>query len=132
MSGSWERRSVDLEGFAHANPIPAASRIGPFLFSGALTGRDPGTREMPEGLGAQCANVFRHLRAVLEAAGGGPEHVIKLNVQLLDFEDREDLNRHWLELFPDPGSRPARQVVAATRLGGGALIHADLVAVLPA
>lgn len=126
-----DRVSVEVAGFGHANPIPAASRIGPFLASGALTGRDPVTREMPPGLDAQCANVFAHVRELMAAAGGSTDDVLKLTVHLADPGDREALNREWLAMFPDPGRRPARQVLAA-RLDGGALVHADLLAVLPA
>lgn len=122
--------SIHIPGFGHANPIPAASRIGPFVASGALTGRDPRTHEMPSGLDRQCANVFGHIGALLAAAGGTPDDVLKLTVHLADPADREALNREWLAMFPDPQRRPARQVLAAA-LGGGALIHCDLLAVLP-
>jgi 2-iminobutanoate/2-iminopropanoate deaminase len=124
-----DRTSIDLPGFAHANPIPVASRIGSFLASGALTGRDPETHEMPETLDQQCAHVFTHVRALLDAAGGTTDDILKLTFHLADPSDREALNREWLAMFPDPGNRPARQAVAAT-LGGGALIHCDLLAVL--
>jgi len=127
----WRRTSIELPGFAHANPIPAASRIGPFLASGALTGRDPVTREMPATLEAQLASVFGHVRALLETAGGGVSDILKLTFHLVDPADREALNREWLAMFPDPADRPARQVVAA-RLDGTALVHCDLIAVLPA
>ena len=131
MNGrSPRRRSIELSGFGHANPIPAASRIGPFLASGALTGRDPVTREMPAGLDEQCVNVFRHVRALMAAAGGDVGDILKLTVHLADYRDRAALNREWLAMFPAAGSRPARQLLAA-ELDGGALIHADLLAVLP-
>ncbi|QTX04431.1 RidA family protein [Agromyces archimandritae] len=123
------RESIELPGFGHANPIPAASRIGPFLFSGALTGRDPETREMPAGLDAQAANVFRHVRELLAAAGGTTDDIAKMTFHLAEYRDREALNREWLAMFPDPASRPARQAIAAV-LDGGSLIQCDLVAVL--
>lgn len=126
-----KRISVELPGFSHANPIPAASRIGPFLASGAITGRDPVTREMPPSLDQQCANVFSHVRALLAAAGGTPADILKMTVHLADYRNRDALNRQWLAMFPDPASRPARQVVAA-ELDSGALIHCDLLAVLTA
>jgi len=124
------RTSIDLPGFQHANPIPAASRIGPFLASGALTGRDPETGELPPDLDRQCANAFGHVQALLAAAGGSCDDVLKLTVHLADPGDRAALNREWLAMFPDPAHRPARQAVAA-QLSGGALIHLDLLAVLP-
>lgn len=124
-----QRRSIDLPGFGHANPIPVASRKGPFLVSGALTGRDPVTAEMPAGLDEQCANAFAHVRALLEAAGGSTDDILKLDVLLADPGDRAALNREWLAMFPDAASRPARQVEAGT-FGGGALVHVSVLAVL--
>lgn len=124
------RKSVHLDGFAHANPVPAASRIGPFLFSGVLTGRDPITKEMPVDMRTQCENVFGHLRELMQAAGGSPDDIAKVNCWLVNYRDRDALNEAWITMFPDPESRPARQVMAAT-LDGNALIHCDIVAVLP-
>lgn len=121
--------SVYLPGFGHANPVPAASRIGPFLASGALTGRDPATGEMPESLQAQCANVFTHVRALMEAVDGTTDDILKMTFGLAGYRDRDALNREWTAMFPDPAHRPARQVVAA-QLDGGALVHCDLLAVL--
>lgn len=126
MSG---RVSIEIAGFAHANPVPAACRIGPFLFTGVLTGRDPVTTQMPASLQAQCANVFAHMREVVAAVGGSTDDIAKITFWVADYRDRDALNREWLRMFPDAASRPARQVMAAT-LDGGALIHADLIAVL--
>jgi len=123
------RLSVDLPGFSHANPIPAASRIGPFLASGTITGRDPDTSQMPTRLDQQCANVFRHVRALLAAVGGTTDDILKMTFHLVDYRDRDALNHEWLAMFPDPENRPARQALAA-RLDGGALVHCDLLAVL--
>lgn len=123
------RVSIDLPGFAHANPIPAASRIGPFVYSGVLTGRDPVTREMPEGLDAQCANVFAHVEELMTAAGGSSDDIVKMTFWLARYRDRDALNREWLAMFPDATSRPARQAMAA-ELDGGSLIQCDLVAIL--
>lgn len=129
-AGPCERReSVYAPGFSHENPIPAASKIGPFLFSGALTGRDPATGEMGADLATQCRNAFVHMRNVMGAAGGSTDDIVKVNVWLVDYRDREALNEQWLALFPDPSCRPARQVMAA-QLDRGALIQLDLVAVL--
>lgn len=126
MSG---RVSIEIAGFAHANPVPAACRIGPFLFTGVLTGRDPVTTQMPASLEAQCANVFAHMREVVAAVDGSTDDIAKITFWVADYRDRDALNREWLRMFPDAASRPARQVMAAT-LDGGALIHADLIAVL--
>lgn len=123
------RVSIEVPGFDHANPIPVASRIGPFLATGVLTGRDPATREMPGTLDEQCANVFAHVRAVLAAAGGGVGDILRMTFWLADYRDRDALNREWLAMFPDAATRPARQAVAA-HLDGGCLVQCDVLAVL--
>lgn len=123
-----QRRSIEIGGFAHRNPVPAASRIGKMLFSGVLTGRDPATRNMPEDLTDQVHYVFAHIRELMEAAGGSTDNIAKLTVWLVNYRDRDALNREWIAMFPDPQSRPARQVMH-TMLDEGALVQADLVAV---
>lgn len=123
------RQSIYLDGFAHKNPVPAASRIGPHLVSGVLTGRDPRTHEMPRDLDSQVTNIFAHVRELMHAAGGTTDDILKVTVYLSDYRDRDALNRAWVEMFPYPESRPTRQVMHAT-FDGDTKVQADLVAVL--
>src|SRR5215469_7794849 len=95
------RRSIEIEGFKHEAPIPAASRIGPFVVSGAISGKDPKTGKMPDGIEEQCALVFLHLRRIIEAASGTTDDIIKLTVWLKDGAHRKHLNQEWLRMFPD-------------------------------
>lgn len=123
------RESIHIAGFERGNPIPVAARIGPLLFSGSLTGRDARTGAMPESIDEQCENVFAVVRELMSAAGGTTGDILKMTFHLVDYRDRKALNREWLRHFPDPESRPVRQVIAA-HLDGGAVIHCDLVAVI--
>lgn len=123
------RRSIHVGGFSHANPVPAASRIGPFVHSGAITGRDPETREMPPDLDTQCVNLFRHVREIIAAAGGTTDDIIRMTLHLRDFRDREALNREWEAMFPDPEDRPARQALPAA-FDEDMRVQCDFVAVL--
>jgi enamine deaminase RidA (YjgF/YER057c/UK114 family) len=123
------RESIYLEGFAHANPVPAACRIGPYLQTGVITGRDPETHEMPESLDAQIVNVFAHVRELMSVAGGSTDDILKMVFHLASYRDREALNREWTAMFPDPADRPTRQVMAAT-LDGASLVQAELIAIL--
>ncbi|MDQ1034495.1 2-iminobutanoate/2-iminopropanoate deaminase [Streptomyces sp. V3I8] len=123
------RTSIDLPGFGHVNPIPVASRIGPFVATGALTGRDPVTGEMAPDADQQFTHVFAHIRTLMAELGGTTDDILKMTFHLADPDDREALNREWLAMFPDPANRPARQAIAA-RLGRGAVVHCDLFAVL--
>ncbi len=123
------RESIELPVFGHENPIPVASRKGPFVFSGALTGRDPDTGALPETLDEQVANIFRHVRALMAEVGGTTDDIMKMTVWLVDHRNRAALNREWIDLFPDPSSRPARHVVKAD-LDSGILVQADVTAIL--
>lgn len=123
-----KRKSVNIPGFKHVNPIPNASMIGNVLMSGLIIGVDSETNKLPSDLKQQCVNMFGHVRSIVEAAGCSMDDIIKITVWLKDPADRAVLNEEWLRLFPDPASRPARQ--ALPHLGGGdALILCDIVAI---
>jgi 2-iminobutanoate/2-iminopropanoate deaminase len=104
-----ERRSIMFPGFSHQNPIPNASRVGNIVMSSVIGGSNPGTRELPPTLEAQVANVFGYIRAAIEAAGGTPENIVKIDFFVKDpATQREALNAEWVKMFPDANSRPAR------------------------
>ena len=102
--------SFDIEAFAHRNPIPAAARVGPMVWSSLVPPFDAGTSEVAESLADQARTVFTNMEAILSAAGIDWSCVGKIDVWLRDPTDRSGLNDAWLERFPDETSRPARQV----------------------
>jgi len=122
------RRSIHIAGFSHANPIPVASRVGNFLMSGVVTGRDPHTGAMPPTLEEQCANMFGHVKAIVEAAGGTTDDIIKITVWLRDPTQRQVLNGEWLKMFPDENARPARHTLPGPATGDS-LVQCDVTAV---
>jgi 2-iminobutanoate/2-iminopropanoate deaminase len=124
------RLSIEVPGFGHDNPIPAACKVGPFLISSGISGKEPYTEKMLEGLEAQCAQMFATVRQILEIAGGSPEDVVKMNVWMKDRSQRDMLNVGWLEMFPDEHSRPARHTFAAPDLPGSMLVQCEIFAVL--
>jgi 2-iminobutanoate/2-iminopropanoate deaminase len=83
-------------------------------------GVDPSTGELADGAEAQVRQAFANLRAVLAQAGASVDHVAQVLVTLTDREHRKLVNESWVELFPDPASRPARQT-AERELPGGSL-----------
>lgn len=126
---SVERRSINVESFGHVNPIPAASRIGSLLMSSVISGRDPASGGMPPTIEGQCAQMFRRVREIIEAAGGTPDHIIKMTVWLRDPGSRDALNAEWVKLFPDPASRPARHALPLVG-SGDSLVQCDITAVI--
>lgn len=104
-----QRQSINGSHARHENPIPNASRIGPYVTSSVIGGANPGTRTVPPTLEEQVANVFHHIRHDIEAAGGTVDDIIKITFWLKDpVNQRKALNEEWTRMFPNPESRPAR------------------------
>jgi 3-hydroxyisobutyrate dehydrogenase-like beta-hydroxyacid dehydrogenase len=131
LTNMSDRRSVEVPGLEHVNPIPNASRIGPFLVSGGIFGKNPQTGQVPEGIEAQCEQTFANIRKVLEAGGATPENVIKLSVWLKDMANRPIVNKYWLQLFPEDHSRPARHTFPTPDLRAPLLVECEIMAVIP-
>jgi 2-iminobutanoate/2-iminopropanoate deaminase len=102
----------------------APAAIGPYaqaivsdgwIFASGQIPLDPGTMEIVEGgITAQTHQVLKNLRAVLEAAGGGLDTVVKTTVFLSDMGNFGAMNEVYGEYF---GShRPARAAVEAAAL----------------
>ena len=110
-----KRRSINVAGASHANPIPSASRKGPFVVTGAISGTDPATGKVPEDLDAQCAQMFTNVRRVIETAGGTPDDIIRMTVWITDRALRPVLNKHWVAMFQTrTRGRPGTPSPAAT------------------
>ena len=112
------RKSIYIEGFAHKNPIPAASRLGNMLMTGIITGMDPATGKVALTLEAQCAFMFQHVRSIMAAAGGSTDDIVKMSIWMADRSQRDVLNREWVKMFPDEHARPARHTSQAALADG--------------
>jgi enamine deaminase RidA (YjgF/YER057c/UK114 family) len=122
------RKSIEIKGFKHKNPIPAACRVGNILMTGIITGTDPRTGKLASTLEEQCVNIFHHVGSIMQAAGGSTDDIIKMNVWMADRSRRDVLNAEWVKMFPDANARPARHTSQAG-LEGGQLIVCDITAV---
>lgn len=125
-----KRVSFELPGVGHTHPIPGGCRIGSFLITSVVSGKDPRTGAFPEGIEGQCAQMFANMRALLEAGGATPEDVIKVTVWLTDKALRPHVNKEWLAMFPDPHSRPARHTFAGPDLDPPMLVECEVMAVI--
>lgn len=124
-----KRTSIYVEGFGHGgNPVPAACVGGGLLISGALFGMDPQTQKLAQGMQDQCDLMFSIAQRVLEVGGTSWDGVLKMNFFVTPDFPREMINTHWLRLFSDPSSRPARHVVITDRLPPGMYLQCDLTA----
>lgn len=128
-AGKNRRTSVTVDGLAHKYPVPNACRIGNLVVSGAIHGVDRETHVMPDDLASQCSHVFANMKAIVEAAGGSTEDIIKMTVYLRDRNNRGPLNAEWVLMFPDPENRPARHSQPLL-VEGPSLVQCDFMAVI--
>jgi enamine deaminase RidA (YjgF/YER057c/UK114 family) len=72
--------------------------------------------------------MFLHMRQVVEAGGATVEDIIKVTVWMKELK-RKPVNDEWVKMFPDPASRPARQIMEVP-MEAGVLVQCDFIAVV--
>ena len=61
------RKVIHIPGNWHAGqPIPPATKTGPLVTSGGVSGLNPETNEMPSDLAEQAKWAFEHVRRIVE------------------------------------------------------------------
>lgn len=107
------RRSIHVPGLHHGGiPIPLASVVGNILVSGGIVALDPETNSVPSAVEDQVALVFANLRRIVEAAEARLDDVVKCTVFVKDKSIRPIIDEHWVAMFPDENSRPARHTLS--------------------
>lgn len=116
---------------AAIGPYSQAVRSGGFIFVSGQIALDPATGQLVQGpVEEQVRQVLTNLKAILEAAGSGLEHVVKTTIFLRSMDDFAAVNRVYAEFFSAPA--PARSTVAVAALPRGAAVEIEAIAVDPA
>jgi len=114
---------------AAIGPYSQAIRAGDTVYLSGQIPLDPSTGEVIEGdFTALTKRVFDNLAAVAEAAGGGMDDIVKLNVFLTDLSHFGTVNELMAERFSEP--YPARAAVQVAALPRGVPVEMDAVMVL--
>ena len=116
---------------APVGPYSLGVKTGNLVFVSGTVGLDSQGKMAGDGsVTAQTRQAFENIMAVLEAAGGSLENVVKVTVFLTDPEDYADMNAVRAEYFPkDP---PASSAFAVKRLIPPDLcVEIEAVAALP-
>lgn len=114
---------------AAVGPYSQATLVDGRVYTSGQIALDPATGTMVEGgVEAQTKQVLANLRAVLEAAGSGFDHVIKTTVFLKDMNDFQVMNGLYAAAFGD--NRPARSTIQVARLPLDALVEIEAIAVV--
>jgi 2-iminobutanoate/2-iminopropanoate deaminase len=110
-------------------PYSQAIVANGFVFCAGQTPVDPATGKLVEGdVSVQTRRCLDNLAAVLESAGSGWDHAVKVSVFLKDLGDFAAMNAVYAEYMPTPA--PVRSTVEVAGLPLGARVEIDVVAVL--
>ena len=116
---------------AAIGPYSQAIRAGDTLWMSGQIALDPKTMQIVEGgIEAQAKRVFANMRAVLAAAGGSFDDVVKVSILLVDLGDFAKVNEIMAAEFRQP--YPARSTFQVAALPRGSRIEVEAVAVLKA
>ena len=102
---------------AAVGPYSQAVEAGPFVIVSGQLPIDPATGAAPDGAAAQAEQAFKNLLAILDAAGLGPQNVVKTTAYLADLADFAAVNAVYARVFSAPF--PARACIQAAALPKG-------------
>jgi len=116
---------------AAIGPYSQGVVAGGFLFTAMQIPLDPATGAMvsPDDTAAQARQVLQNLQAVIEAAGGSLQQVVKVTVYLQEIADFAAVNAVYAEFFPQDA--PARAAMAVAALPKGARVAMEAIALAP-
>ena len=131
MNTVSKRQVLEVPGVGHGNaPIPMGVKIGNMVFSSGVMGQDPATHQVPkDDPQKQSELMFKHVKTLVEQAGGTTDNIAHMTVFLKDNAYREHINTEWLKMFPHEHDRPARHTLL-WNLPGDMLVQCEIVAVL--
>ena len=112
---------------AAIGPYSQAIRVGDDVYCSGQIALDPGTMQLVgETAEAKTEQVFRNLRAVLEAAGSDLTQIVKCTIFLIDLDDFASVNAVYAQHLSEP--YPARSTVEVSRLPKGARVEIEAIA----
>ena len=96
---------------------------GKFLFLSGLVSEDFETGELvPGDIAAETRQTLKNLAMILEKYGSDMDHVVRIEVILADFSERDAMNAEYVKHF-DPAHKPARLCFGGVDLADGCKIE---------
>ena len=110
-------------------PYSQAVKVGNIVWLSGQIPLHPETMELVDGdVRAQATRVFQNLAAVADAAGGGLNDAVKINISLVDLADFNVVNEVMAEFLSEP--YPARACVQVAALPRGAAVEIEAILAL--
>ena len=108
-------------------PYSQAIRAGELVFVSGQIPVAPGSSDIiGDTIEEQTEQIFRNLRAILEAAGSGLDRLVKTTVFLVDLGDFEGMNDVYARYVGD--KPPARATVEVAALPSGVRLEIEAIA----
>jgi len=108
-------------------PYSQAIKANGFVFVSGQLALEPGHAELMGGeISAQTEQVFKNLRAILEAAGSSLDQLVKTTVFLQSLDDFAGMNEVYAKHVGS--APPARSTVEVAKLPSGALVEIEAIA----
>ncbi len=96
-------------------PYSHVARVGPFITIGGTAGVDPKTGELAgSDIASQTRQILAMFEIMLGSAGSDMDHIIHINVFLIDMNDFAPMNAAYIETMGE--RRPARTAIAVAGL----------------
>lgn len=111
-------------------PYSQAIRAGNMVFVSGQIPIDPSTGQLIEdtAITAQTRRVLDNLLAIVSAAGGSADNIVRTTVFLKDMNDFREMNSVYAEYFPS--APPARSSVEVARLPRDVAVEIDCIAII--
>lgn len=125
-----KRTAISADGAPDAiGPYSHAIRVGDTIYMSGQIALDPKNMELVTGsFQEETKQVFENVSAVVTAAGGTLQDIVKLTVYLTDLKNFDKVNAVMSETFQYP--YPARVAVGVSALPRGATIEVEALAIL--
>ena len=110
-------------------PYSHIAKVGQFISIGGTAGVNPATGQLAgRDVSSQTRQILESFATMLESVGSDLNHVIHVNVFLLNMNDFDEMNRAYAEKMGD--HRPARTAIGVKELPKpGILLTMNLTAV---
>ena len=114
---------------AAIGPYSQATRTGNLVFLSGQTPLDPATGNLVEGdIAVQARQAFDNIKAVVAAAGGTMDDIVRVGLYLTDLSQFGEVNAVMAEYLSQP--YPARSTIEVSALPRGARFEVDAVMAL--
>lgn len=114
---------------AALGPYSQAVKVGNTLYLSGQIALDPATGELLNAdIREETHQIFKNMKAVLEAAGANFDNIVKATVFITDMNDFAEVNSVYQEAFPS--NPPARSCVAVKALPKGARVEIEAIAII--